>query len=99
MKQSKKLFQKSWVLPQRGPSVEETPVHDIQVNNEGVITYCAEVVALTMPFNRWLAGGWGERSGSGFQRLDRSQTVRQSECKKLGEFPKSFQQSALQIRQ
>ena len=70
MKQSKKLFQKSWVLPQRGASFEETPVHNIQINNDGVITYCAESVALTMPFNRWPAGGWRERSGSGFQRLD-----------------------------
>ena len=70
MKQSKKLFQKSRVLPQRGASFEETPVHNIQVNNDGVITYCAESVALTMPFNRWLAGGWRERSGLGFQRLD-----------------------------
>lgn len=70
MKQSKKLFQKSWVLPQRGASLEETPVHNIQVNNDGVITYCADSVALTRPFNRWPAGGWRERSGSGFQRLD-----------------------------
>lgn len=40
------------IATQKGASFEETPVHNLLMNNEGVTTYCTEVSTLTIPYNR-----------------------------------------------